>query len=152
MDEKIIEDLNARVTQAIDSTHARVNQAIGSTGLEIRRELWMWRGLMIFLVLLLLITVITTDLSDRTRHSLEGEEHAKAWTLIMSNQGQLKNMIDNNYDLLLTVDELLQQRILDEDTGDKARAIALARRNKKVDEAQQSRDMQQSERDRKGKK
>lgn len=75
----------------------------------LERELWMWRGFAILLLLILAITNVTTYLVDRDQHSTDNSQRARAWATIEANQGQIKDLINGNHEAILTVDDHLRQ-------------------------------------------
>jgi predicted negative regulator of RcsB-dependent stress response len=77
--------------------------------IEFRKEIWMWRGVTILLVLILLITTAVTYFKDREQHAVDNTERAQAWQKILSNQDQLKGMIGLNYSTVVQVDNSLQR-------------------------------------------
>jgi hypothetical protein len=77
--------------------------------IEFRKEIWMWRGVTILLVLVLLITTAVTYFKDREQHSLDNTERAKNWQRILSNQEQLKGMIGISHITITQIDNSLQR-------------------------------------------
>ena len=77
--------------------------------LELRRELWMWRGLMVVLLIILTLTTLATYLKDREQHSFDNEERARAWTTIIGNQKSIEEMLNYNYTTTLKVDTSLNR-------------------------------------------
>jgi len=55
---------------------------LDNTELELHRELWMWRGFAVLLLVILIVSTLTTYLSDVRQHALDNAERAAAWTRI----------------------------------------------------------------------
>jgi Na+/melibiose symporter-like transporter len=81
---------------------------MNGTDTELRKELWMWRGLMILLMIFLIVTTFLTYLKDKEQALEDESARSKAWTTIITNQDRLRAMIDKNHMFILRVDDQLR--------------------------------------------
>jgi hypothetical protein len=72
------------------------------TEAELRKELWMWRGVAILFILILSLTTIVTFYLDRNQHMRDNIERAAHWQKIEDGVGQ-------NNEAIQRVDEHLRQ-------------------------------------------
>lgn len=56
--------------------------ASSNLNLELQRELWMWRGFTILMLIILIVSNVATYLSDVKQHAKDNTERAAAWTRI----------------------------------------------------------------------
>jgi hypothetical protein len=82
---------------------------MNGTDVELRKELWMWRGVGILLIILWMVVTVSTFIQTKKEQSLSGIEHAQAWQLIKSNQSMIIGKLDKHYDATIRVDEHLRQ-------------------------------------------
>ena len=82
---------------------------MNGTDTELRKELWMWRGFIILLLIINLITVFITFSIDRTQHAVDNAQRAAAWQELRDRTNGNRNMIMKNHEAILAVDEHLRQ-------------------------------------------
>jgi hypothetical protein len=66
--------------------------------LELVRETWMWRALIVFLILLFSAITVFSDLSDRSRHASDNKERAMHWQ-------KIEDGIEANRRMILALDD-----------------------------------------------
>lgn len=73
----------------------------GKSDFVVIRELWMWRGMAIFLLMMLLIVNFITFTIDRSQHAKDNAERAATWQELKAGANSNRAMILKNYDAIL---------------------------------------------------
>lgn len=74
---------------------------MNGTDVELRKELWMWRGIGILLLLMLLLITAITFIIDRNQHAKDNAERAATWQELKGGLIANRAMIMKNYDAIL---------------------------------------------------
>ncbi len=75
----------------------------------LEKELWMWRGLLIFLLLMDLTVTTITFIVDRGQHASDNAARAGVWQYLKDRTDGNRAMISKNHDAILLVDDHLRQ-------------------------------------------
>jgi hypothetical protein len=82
---------------------------MNGTDTELRKELWMWRGIIILAITLFTVVSIFSYLANRDAVEYDRVERNKAWSTIQINQTRIMSKLDKHYDATILVDEHLRQ-------------------------------------------
>jgi hypothetical protein len=74
---------------------------------ELRKELWMWRAVILIALLMLTIVTVVTFYIERDQRTYDVRVRAESWTTIQNNQQRILGKLDKNYDAILRNDEHL---------------------------------------------
>lgn len=82
---------------------------MNGTDIELRKELWMWRGVTILVMLILLVAHVTTFYLDRDKQARDDAARIRNWTLILANQDRIRSMLLMNRQLVGDINQKLEQ-------------------------------------------
>lgn len=80
---------------------------MNGTDIELRKELWMWRAVIILLLLMNLTVLATTFFVDLRQHAKDNQERAYAWQRLYGNAERSRAMIGRNYDAIRQLEQSL---------------------------------------------
>jgi hypothetical protein len=73
------------------------------------KEMYSWRGLAIFLIVLFTCIVSTGYVFEERQRGLDNKERAYHWTIMEQGLERNRAMVSKNYDTVMLVDEHLRQ-------------------------------------------
>ena len=82
---------------------------MNGSDVELRKELWMWRGVTIIILLIALITNLITFFVDRDQHAKDNQERAAAWQMLYGKADRNKDLIQRNAESVSKLEEHLRQ-------------------------------------------
>jgi hypothetical protein len=72
-----------------------------SMEMGVKKELWMWRGASILILLANLILLVQFEIADNGRHAFDNKERAQHWT-------EIENGLERNRNMIYNVDDHLR--------------------------------------------